>query len=109
MYYSNAKGKNFSDKSIIGIRKKAIKELRDITKGGTFFMGMYSHHVMIFDAPFIPEESFMKAHWIGNVGRDIIAEDDWKTIRKETFTWYDRKKGEKYVINKDGTILRKWQ
>lgn len=100
-YYSNARGKEFSDTSIVGMRKKAVRELRNITKGGTFMMGHYNHHVQIFTSP-----NFDRKSYIGDVERAVYTEDDWKTIRVELLSWYDRKKNKRYTINDKGIIVK---
>lgn len=100
-YFSNAKGKDFSDTTLVGIRKKAIKELRNITKGGYFPFRSYSHHVQIFDSP-----NFTREHYIGHVGRDLFTEDDGKTIKNEYFDWYDSTKNKRSPLNLDGTVKK---
>ena len=112
MYYSKAKDKKFSDKSIVGMRVKAVKELRNITKGGRV-IGFYNHHVMIFDTPdfekglALPnaeQREFLLKHWVGDIGREI-----WDN-GKEYLMWYPRKgkdKGKRIYINDKGKILRK--
>ena len=112
VYYSNGKDKKFSDNSIVGMRAKAVRELRNITKGKKIF-GFYSHHVMIFDTPdFYKDrsmsdselEKLIHKHWIGNVGRTVW--DDGK----EVLSWYPGKgkdKGKRIYINDKGKILRR--
>ena len=100
-YYSATKNGAFSDSTLTGIRKKSVKELRKITKGGTFPFGTYSHHVMIFNSP-----EFTKEHFLGTVDRNIIAGKDGKTIVKEYFYWYDAKRDKRTPIYQDGTTKR---
>lgn len=112
MYYSKAKDKKFSDKSIVGIRAKAVKELRNITKGGKI-IGFYNHHVMIFSTPHFEkglslpdneQRAFLLAYWVGDVSREI-----WDN-GKEYLMWYPRKgkdKGKRIYINDKGKVLRK--
>jgi len=110
MYYSQAKDRKFSDKSIVGMRAKAVKELRNITKGGRI-IGFYNHHVMIFDTPDFEKgldsadpRAFYKAHHVGDVGREI-----WDN-GKEYLMWYPSKgkdKGKRIYIDEKGKVLRK--
>lgn len=112
MYYSKVKDKKFSDNSIVGMRAKAVRELRNITKGKKIF-GFYNHHVMIFDTPdfyrdqsmSVPElDKLINEHWIGDVGRTV-----WDN-GKEDFMWYPRKgkdKGKRIYIDEKGKVLRK--
>lgn len=102
MYYSDAKGKKFSDSTLVGIRKKAIKELKAITKDGYFPFRSYSHYVQIFDSP-----NFTKDHYVGHVSRDLFTDDDGKTIRKEYFDWYDYEKNKRFPLNPNGTVKTK--
>lgn len=113
MYYSKANDKKFSDKSIVGIRAKAVRELRKITKGKPLVFGFYNHHVMIFDTPdfekglalpYAEQREFLLKHWVGDVGREIWANG------KEYLMWYPHKgkdKGKRIYINEKGTVLRK--
>ena len=113
MYYSKVKDKKFSDNSIVGMRAKAVKELRNITKGGRI-IGFYNHHVMIFDTPDFEERlnsvdprivlTFLAVHHVGDVGREI-----WDN-GKEYLMWYPRKgkdKGKRIYIDEKGKVLRK--
>lgn len=110
--YSNGKDEKFSDKSIVGMRAKAVKELRNITKGKRI-IGVLSHHIMIFDTPDFYRDRFMSdselsklihEHWIGNIRRTVW--DDGK----EVLIWYPNKgkdKGRRIYFNEKGKILRK--
>ena len=112
MYYSKAKDKKFSDKSIVGMRVKAVRELRKITKGGRI-IGFYTHHVMVFDTPdfekglALPDaeqREFLLKHWVGDISRQI-----WDN-GKEYLMWYPRKgkdKGKRIYFNEKGKILGK--